>query len=144
MLTPFCRIGQTDRTIGSSANVPNGFYVLNLSNQKAFTVVAGLWANSVSTIPNYIGITWNLSYSVPGGNSFNFYINTSTGNDANSGTSPSQAWLTTGPADAISLTMGQTIGYFYLGTYLLYRTPGMTMDMTTLPANLITARADQF
>lgn len=73
---------------------------------------------------------------------FDYYVNPSTGNDANNGTTTSTPWLTTAPADAVYLAPGQSVGYFYLGSYVLYRSPGATLDEIVLPLNLITYPLD--
>ena len=135
---PKYRVGVTDRLIGQPANPPEGFIVLNLTNRSCFLVAGGLWT-SLTTIPSCLSTAWNLLNL-----QFTYYVDPINGNDSNDGTSVASAWLTTSPADAQSLTPGQTIGYLLSGVLYLYRTLNMTMDMSSLPIDLITATANEF
>lgn len=76
--------------------------------------------------------------------SYTYYVDPVNGNDANDGTSPATAWKTTAPADAVTLTGTESVGYLYAGYWVLYRKIGMTTDETTLPTDLLTATTDKF
>jgi hypothetical protein len=43
------RIGTSDRSVGSSTTTPDGFFVLNTTNNKVFEVVSGVWQDVTST-----------------------------------------------------------------------------------------------
>lgn len=50
------RIGTTDRTIGDTANMPDGAMVLNTTNNNCFVVSGGLWASG--TFPASLYAAW--------------------------------------------------------------------------------------
>jgi len=77
-------------------------------------------------------------------NEFMYYIDPVNGNDLNNGLTPATAWLTTTPADAVTLTGTQAIGYYYAGSYMLYRSLGMTIDQAALIISIVTETADKF
>lgn len=58
------RVGETDRPIGEITTNPEGFYVLNLANRKAFIVSGGVWT-AANFIPPVIVLAWSLPYNVP-------------------------------------------------------------------------------
>lgn len=95
--------------------------------------------------PFIFQISTSASASAPILPIYTYYIDPISGNDSNSGTSVSLAWLNTDQADNISLTSGQSIGYKLSDTtWVLYRTTDMTADMSSLPANLNSALANSF
>jgi hypothetical protein len=75
---------------------------------------------------------------------YNFYVDPYNGNDSNPGTAYNNAWKTVTPADTVSLSGSQSVGYFYNGTWYLYRSLNMTADEAQLAANIVAATADQF
>ena len=137
---PKYRVGNSDRIIGAPAEPANGFVLLNLNNKKCFTVVGGLWA-ACALIPDPVVVVWNLDSNVPGSI---FYIDPIHGNDSNTGTSKTDAWLTTTFSDTLILTTGQKIEYLESGTWFLYRTPGETANMSSITADRVTAGANTF
>lgn len=52
------RIGTSDRTVGSTANAPEGFVVLNTTNNKVYQVQSGLW-QSITTFPSDLQTAWD-------------------------------------------------------------------------------------
>lgn len=56
------RVGNSDRTIGEATGAPNGFTVVNLSNNKVFIVSGGVWTDGgTGTFPANILAAWRLS-----------------------------------------------------------------------------------
>jgi hypothetical protein len=68
---------------------------------------------------------------------YTYYVDPLTGNDSNSGLSIDSAWATTTPADAVTLTISQSIGYKLNGVWYLYRALGMTADLNLLSADIV-------
>lgn len=85
-------------------------------------------------------------YDVPitAGGSYTYYINPISGSDSNNGTSIATAWLTTAPADVVSLSGSQNIGYLLNGSWYLYRAIDMTAAQDLISAALTTAPATAF
>jgi hypothetical protein len=75
--------------------------------------------------------------------SYTYYIDPYHGDNSNSGNAYNNAWKSP-VADTVTLTGSQSIGYFYNGTWYLYRSLNMTADQAQLAANLVTATANQF
>lgn len=138
MTKPKYCVSLTNRIIGQKTANPTGFIVFNISKQKCFVVSDGMWASN-SIMPQSLVNVWNLNKSV-----FTYYIDPINGSDSNLGTSIIDAWQTTTPADAVTLTGTQTIGYKYNSTWKLYRTLDETIDLSLLPINIITETTDKF
>lgn len=146
---PIYRIGNSDRIVGGSTNIADGFIVLNLSNGQAFVTASGVWAQYSETLPDVIVTTWSLTYSIPTipvapSTAFTYYIDPTNGNDGNTGSTYNNAWATTASADALILTGAQNIGYLSSGVWYLYRALNMTADEAQLAANLVGSTADSF
>jgi hypothetical protein len=140
---PKYRIGNSGRIIGSSAVPPEGFILLNLSDNNCYIVSGGLWT-TLDIIPNPIVIVFNLSSNVSSQSVFTFYVDPISGSDSNTGLTKYDAWLTTEHSDLQILLPGQTIGYLQSGSWVLYRTLNMTVDQTNMTADNMTAGANQF
>ena len=73
-----------------------------------------------------------------------FFVDTTSGSNSNSGLSPFQAWATTDYADTAPAAENQVIWVKVSGGWQLYRAPDMTVDETDLTVDVMTGTASQY